>query len=188
MAPASHIGATVEAMRLAAQPSYALGYATYVLQSFASNHRDIDLAKILTPQAMINLPQTRKDCISKTVSTGYWATAIPKDQFLANADLAPVLQVATQNEPGGLKIAVPSLIVQGTSDTTVMPAWTDETVRNLCRQGNDILYTVYPGADHETIVARSSAQISAWIDARFAGTPAGGNCDKLPAAAKGNSN
>jgi pimeloyl-ACP methyl ester carboxylesterase len=184
MAPASHIAATVQGMAADAKPSYALGYAMYVLQSFASNHPDIDLEKILTPQALEHLPQTRIDCITKTVSEGYWATAIPKEQFIAGADLSAVLNVAAANEPGDLRIAAPTLVAQGTADDTVLPAWTDAVVRSLCKNGNDLLYTVYPGATHETIVTEAAGEIRTWVDARFAGAGVETNCGALPTASK----
>jgi pimeloyl-ACP methyl ester carboxylesterase len=184
MAPASHIAATVQAMSVADKPSYALGYAMYVLQSFASNHPGIDLAKILTPEALAHLPQTRSDCISKTVSEGYWASAIPKDQFIAGADLSAVLKVAADNDPRILKIAAPTLVLQGTADDTVMPAWTDTVVRALCGNGNSVAYRVYPGATHETIVTRAAADIRGWIDARFARKKPTGDCADLATAAQ----
>jgi alpha-beta hydrolase superfamily lysophospholipase len=182
MAPASHIVATIEGMAAATQPSYALGYAMYVLQSFSSNHPEVDLSRILTPTALEHLPQTRVDCISKTVSEGYWAIAIPKDQILSDADLGPILAIAAANEPGTLTIPVPTFVAQGTKDTTVLPSWTDATVRDLCRNGVAVQYIVYPGADHETIVSRSTSDVKSWIDARFAGVTADSNCAALPTA------
>lgn len=170
-------------MTTASTASYALGYVMYVLQSFASNHPDIDLRKILTSQALAHLPETRQACISATVTSGYWATAIPKDQFVPGMDLSAVLKVAAANEPAGLRIAAPALVVQGTADDTVMPAWTDAVVRSLCGGGNSVLYTVYPGATHETIVSRSAAQASAWVGGRFSGAAAESNCRTLPSAA-----
>ena len=184
MAPASHIAATVQGMAAAPKPSYALGYAMYVLQSFASNHRGIDLKKILSAQALAHLPQTRRDCITKTVSEGYWATSIPKDQFLARADLAPVLDLAAANEPNGLRISAPTLVVQGGADDTVLPAWTDAVVRSLCGQGNSLHYTVYPAATHETIVTQASEQVANFVADRFAGAAAPSSCGDLPTAAQ----
>lgn len=183
IAPASHIGSTVTSMMRDARPSYALGYAMYVLQSFSSNHGDIDLAKILTPKARSHLPETMSDCISKTLSEGYWATAIPKDQFIAGADISAVLRVAGQNEPASLRISAPTLVLQGTADNTVQPSWTDEVVRSLCKGGARLRYTKYLGADHETVVTQGAPEIAAWVDARFAGTDALSNCKALPVAA-----
>ena len=183
MAPASHIAASVLAMTTAEQPSIALGYVSYVLQSFASNHPTIALDRILTAPALAQLPQTRTDCISKTVSQGFWATAIPRQQFLPAADLAAVLDVAAVNEPDRLSIAVPTLVMQGTADDTVLPAWTDAVVRGLCSRGSALLYTTYPGATHETIVSAAAPQLRDFVDARFAGTPMQSNCATLPTAA-----
>ena len=114
------------------------------------------------------------------MSEGYWATAIPRDQFIPGADLSGVLKVAALNDPATLRITVPTLVVQGTADTTVMPSWTDATVRGLCRNGSPVLYTTYDGADHETIVSRAADQVSRWIDHRFKDMPATSNCADLP--------
>lgn len=144
----------------------------------------IDLTKILTPEALAHLPQTRTDCITKTTTEGYWATAIPKDQFIANADLSAILKIAADNDPGTLKIASPTLVLQGTADDTVLPAWTDTTVRSLCKNGTRVSYKVYPGATHETIVTAAAADIRAFVDARFARKKPTGDCADLAKAAR----
>ncbi|MEO6910965.1 MAG: hypothetical protein ABI158_08590, partial [Edaphobacter sp.] len=130
-----------------------------------------------------HLPETLHACITATVSKGYWATAIPKDQFLPGADLTSVLKIAAKNEPGGLKISVPTLVAQGTADDTVMPAWTDNVVRSLCRNGAPLEYIVQRGATHETVLTSSTAEMKAWVNARFAGKTAESNCSALPSAA-----
>lgn len=184
MAPASHIGVTIQSMTTASKPSYALGYAMYVLESFASNHPQINLNEILTNQALAHLPQIRRECISKTVSEGYWATSIPKAQFKPNANLSAVLKTAEANEPGELHIPSPTLVLQGTMDDTVLPAWTDAVVRSLCHTNSPVLYSVYKGATHESIVTLGASQVRSWIADRFAGLPAPSNCNALPSAAQ----
>jgi pimeloyl-ACP methyl ester carboxylesterase len=145
LAPASHIAATLQAMMRSFTPSYALGYSMYVLESFASNHPNIELNKILTKQALDHLSVTMHACITATVSEGYWATAIPRNQFLPTADLTSVFKIAAKNEPARLKIGVPTLVAQGTADDTVMPAWTDDVVRSLCKNGTPLKYLVQRG-------------------------------------------
>lgn len=182
LAPASHIAETLTAMMRDTTPSYALGYAMYVLQSFAFNHSGIKLGTILSRQALDHLPQTLRACITSTVTEGYWAAAIPKDQFLPKADLTSVLQTAAENEPAALKIAVPTLVAQGTEDDTVMPTWTDNLVSSLCKHGTPLEYLVQRGATHETVLTLSTAQMKTWVDARFAGETAKSNCGALPSA------
>jgi len=155
----------------------------YVLESFASNHPEIKLDKILSQKALDHLPQTLHACITSTVSTGYWATAVPKDQFLPGADLTAVLKIAAENEPNILKIAVPTLIAQGTADDTVMPQWTDNVTQSLCANRTPLEYVVYPGATHETVLTEATGRMKAWVDARFAGEHAQTNCSALPSAA-----
>jgi pimeloyl-ACP methyl ester carboxylesterase len=181
-APASHIGETIKSMARASIPSLRLSYAMYVLQSFASNHPDIHLSKVLSGQALKRLPETLQACITATASSGYWSTAIPGDQFVPEVDLAPVLKVAAANEPSGLRINVPTFIAQGTADDTVIPAWTDEVARALCKSGTPLFYATYPGAGHEQVVGGAAVQARAWIEAAFAHGALKSNCFALPTA------
>lgn len=181
-APASNLTGRFESMTKASEPSLAVTYLIYVLQSFASNHPEIGLKLILTPEALSHLPQTRQECVSKTLSEGYWARAIPKDQFLPGADLSAVLKLADANDPGVVRIPVPTLVMQGMVDVTVDPADTDLLVRKLCNKGMEVAYRVVQGADHETVVKEGNREAQAWVQARFAGAPATSNCNALPSA------
>jgi hypothetical protein len=122
--------------------------------------------------------------MTHSLTTGYWSSAIAKDQFVANPDLAPFLAVVARNEPASLKISVPTMILQGGSDVTVRPVDTDATVRQLCTDGNNIEYHAYPGFDHNGSMVAGAADAKAWIRARFANKPATGNCASLPYAAQ----
>jgi alpha-beta hydrolase superfamily lysophospholipase len=181
-APASHIGETITSMTRASTGSLRLSYAMYVLQSFASNHPDVDLSKILSAQALKRLPETLQACITATASSGYWSTAIPGEQFVPGADLSPILKIAASNEPDGLHIEVPTFIAQGTSDDTVVPAWTDEVANALCKNGTPLFYATLPGADHEQVVAGAAGQARAWIETAFARGALQSNCTELPTA------
>ncbi len=181
-APASDMGGRIQGLTTASQPSGALIYAMYFLQSVASNHPGIDLGRILSPQALAHLAQTRQECVSPTLSKGYWATAVPKDQFLPGADLSAVLKLAAANDPGGLRIAAPTFIMQGGADVTVPPSTTDAVARKLCANGNELLYRLFPTADHESIVEQGNDDAVAWVRERFEGAPATSNCSALPSA------
>ncbi|MDP2356234.1 MAG: alpha/beta fold hydrolase [Beijerinckiaceae bacterium] len=181
-APASHIDETLTSMLLATSPSLRLGYSMYVLQSFASNHPTINLSRLLSQSAMENLPLTQEQCVTATLSSGYWATAVPQQQFLKDPELSGVLKVAVSNDPGALQIEAPTFIAQGSADETVLPSWTDDVAQRLCENGTPIEYAVYAGADHETVVDQAAAKAQRWIDARFAGQEAINSCWQLPRA------
>src|SRR5690606_9328076 len=111
-APASQIESRLRSVMNSPKPELALPYMLYVLESYASTDPAIDLRRILTAQAIANLPSLRNGCMTAALSGGYWATAIAKDQFVAKPDLAAFLKMAAQNEPGTLRIAAPTMIVQ----------------------------------------------------------------------------
>jgi alpha-beta hydrolase superfamily lysophospholipase len=122
--------------------------------------------------------------MTHALTQGYWSTAIAKDQFVAKPSLTAFRDFAARNEPGSLRIAVPTLIVQGASDVTVFPNTTDDLARQLYARGNVVDYKVYPEADHNGSMKLGGDSARQWIDARFAGKPVTNDCKALPRAAK----
>ena len=180
IAPASHIGELVQEVVTGSRPSPILPFVTYVLQSFAAYYPEIALERILTPKALEHLPDTWEGCIDDTLASGYWAESIPSRQFVTQPDLGSLLKAAAANEPGQLRIAAPTLLIQGTSDRTIPPKATDAVARDLCRIGNSVSYRTYPDASHEGVLTVAKADIEAWVDAAFAGVKAASNCDEPP--------
>lgn len=185
MAPGSQIAARLASVMASPRAELALPYVLYVLQSYATTFPEIDLTRILTPQAIAHLPELRVQCMTHALSTGYWASAIAKDQFLPNPALAPFLAIAARNEPGGLRIATPTLIMQGGGDVTVRPQDTDATARRLCAAGTPLAYSTFPGVDHNGVMVSGAGPALEWMRARFAGQAAASNCASLPSASGG---
>jgi acetyl esterase/lipase len=179
-APGSHIEGRLNAVRASPHVELALPYVLYALQSYAQNHPSIDLTKILTPTAIAHLPELQVGCMTRTLTDSYFATAIAKDQFLPNPDLSAFLAVAAQNEPSDLRIPVPTVVMQGASDVTVLPPDTDDMVRRLCASGAFLEYRRYAGADHNGVMAAGAADALAWVNARFRAKPVSANCPATP--------
>jgi len=182
-APGSHIAERLALVMASDKVELSLPYVLYVLVSYAGDNPDIDLSRILTATARAHLPDLLEGCMSHALTTGYWADAVAKDQFLPNPDLDAFLKMAAQNEPGALDIPGPTLIAQGTADVTVPPATTDATVAKLCASDNAVLYRIYKGATHDGVMVSGAQSVRDWVNARFAGQPEGGNCLDLPSAA-----
>jgi len=182
MAPASHIGELVQEVVTGSHPSPILPFVTYVLQSYAAYYPEIALERILTPQAIGHLRDTWEGCIDEALAFGYWAESIPSRQFVTQPDLGLLLKATAANEPGQLRIAAPTLLIQGTSDRTIPPQATDAVARDLCRVGNSVSYRTYSDASHEGVLTVAKADVEAWVDARFAGVKATSNCDEPPSA------
>lgn len=181
-APGSHVAARLDAVRHSAKVELALPYVLYVLQTYAAYHPGIDLKRILTPEALSHLPDLQIACMTRALTTGYWSTAIANRQFLPHPDLAALLKVGAANEPGRLKISVPTAIMQGEADVTVRPGDTDIVAKQLCAGGNKVEYLAYPGKDHDGVMVAGAEFARDWVDARFAGKPASSNCASLPSA------
>lgn len=177
-APGSHVAERLAIVRASDRNELALPYVLYVLQSFARLHPEVRLDRILTAQAIAHLPDLMDGCMTHALTQGYWSTAIAKDQFLRDPELAPLLAVAAPNEPGTLRIPVPTLVVQGLGDVTVLPEHTADAVRGLCGNGSLVEYRTYPGVDHDGSMVSGADHAQAWMAARFAGQPATGNCPR----------
>lgn len=183
MAPGSQIAERIDLVRRSDKVELSLPYATYVLISYSTTHPGIALDRILSPPALAAIPELYDQCMTHALTTGFWSTAIAKDQFLPDADLSAFLEVAEQNEPGGLKIAVPTLILQGDADETVFPSATDALAAALCKGGNAVEYQVLAGADHDGAMSDGAGAALAFLAARFAGAAFASNCAALPRAA-----
>ena len=183
-APGSQIAGRLDSVMSSEKTELSLPYVLYVLQSYAKTDPSIDLSRILTPQAISHLPDLQQQCMSHALSTGYWASAIAKDQFVAKPDLENFLKFAAKNEPGALKISAPTMLVQGSADVTVFPHTTDTLSLQLCAKGNVLAYKVIPDADHEGSMVLGKTKALQWIDARFSGKVAVNECGTLATAAK----
>jgi pimeloyl-ACP methyl ester carboxylesterase len=178
-APGSQIAERLNAVMTSAKTELSLPYVLYTLQSYATTDPAIDLKRILTAEAIAHLPDLHEQCMTHALTTGYWSTAIAKDQFVANPDLGPFVKFGAKNEPGTLKISAPSLVIQGSRDVTVFPATTNALVRQMCAGGNVVEYKQFAEADHNGSMVLGGAAAEEWIKARFAGKPAGSDCATL---------
>lgn len=183
-APGSQIMDRLKLVMTSGKTELSLPYVLYTLQSYARSNPKIDLKKILTPTALSHLPDLMQGCMTQALTSGYWSTAISRDQFVAKPDLRAFAAMAQKNEPGLLRIKAPTMIVQGRDDVTVMPEATDHAARELCARGNLLDYMPVAGADHDGSMVKGGADGLAFINARFRSVTGGTNCKALPKAGK----
>lgn len=117
-APGSQIMGRLDAVRQAPDVQLSVPYVLYTLQSYAGTDRRIDLARILAPAALAHLPDLQEGCMTQALTTGYWSAAIARDQFLPDPELGAFGRMAAENEPGRLRLAAPTMIMQGKADHT----------------------------------------------------------------------
>jgi pimeloyl-ACP methyl ester carboxylesterase len=91
--------------------------------------------------------------------------------FRPGTDLGPLLTVLAANDPAGLRLRAPALIVQGDDDPIVARSSTDHIARSLRASGAKLAYLRYPGCGHFDLIAAAQTETAQWIDARLAETP-----------------
>jgi alpha-beta hydrolase superfamily lysophospholipase len=98
---------------------------------------------------------------------------------IARLDLSrqqPWGRMMRANSPSAAAIPVPALIATGTADTIVAPAVVRDFARLACRRDRTVRFMSIQGGRHETVARSDAAAMLDWIDARFAGRKAPGNC------------
>ncbi|MFD6102385.1 alpha/beta hydrolase family protein, partial [Nocardia salmonicida] len=88
--------------------------------------------------------------------------------FSADADPSALVKVLDDNDPSGLPLTTPMLVLQGKADTVVLPTGTDAMVAQQQLSGGSVEYRTYPGVDHRAVLAAGNADALAWVNARFA--------------------
>jgi Secretory lipase len=186
LAPASHVLPYVQGLMKTSTPTLGFAFMPYFLVGVAAADPAVQIDRILTPAAVAKVPDAQRLCIDALRAPGSWGTLVPSDQFRSDADTTALFADLAANDPGALKILMPTLLGQGTADTVVGPIATDLLGKQLCDNGVPVSYRVYDGATHRGLLDASLADTEAWIDARFARSEATSNCGSLPHAARGN--
>ena len=93
--------------------------------------------------------------------------------------IQPWAGIARANSPAAVPYGVPFLIAQNPRDVIVGPTVTRGFARRICRAGGSVQFVDISGKGHETSGADSQGVTLDWVDARFAGAPAPGNCRQI---------
>jgi pimeloyl-ACP methyl ester carboxylesterase len=81
-----------------------------------------------------------------------------------------------RNTPGERRAHSPLLVISGEADLAVPAEMSEKTVARMCKLGDRILFLKYPSLDASGVMGASVADQISWINSRFAGYAAPGNC------------
>jgi hypothetical protein len=87
-----------------------------------------------------------------------------------------VKEFFSRNTPGQKPAHGPLLVISGEADPAIPAEMSGKTVARMCKQGSRILFLKYPDLDASGVMGASVADQISWIEARFAGHAAPGNC------------
>ncbi len=158
-----------------------LEFTIPVAYTWAKTYRDLPLSDLFTPAgASVAASVVPQGCLPALISAIGSRHLTAASIFQPGAATNPVVVAhAKMNDPGRTKTGAPMLVVQGTADTTVPPALTDEYVTTMaCPIGDTIDYLHVTGATHGTVVNVSVPTIVAWMTARLRGSAAPSTCGR----------
>lgn len=155
-------------------------YAAYLIEAYSETYPDVRFNAYVRAAARVPVRELADRCLSdpKVYVSGLSSLLRGRSIWSAGPDTGPFGQRLRQNVPDQ-PIAVPVLIGQGGSDTTVPVTVQNDYVRRECATGSRIDYRTYPGREHVGILAGDSPllpELMQWSRDRLAGAPAGSTC------------
>jgi pimeloyl-ACP methyl ester carboxylesterase len=156
----------------ASSPALA-GFALMVAGGYEAAYGDVNLDMLLGADQLDRLEILEEECIGGVFDA---TNADPVQLQQPVLETEPWPQLLEDNSPVNQTYASPLLIMQGEDDAIVPKGLTDSLVSELCADGVDVEYDVYPATGHGQEIAQNFQTALDWIADRFAGEPAPNNC------------
>jgi pimeloyl-ACP methyl ester carboxylesterase len=167
-APGSHIHEEVEAARSLTTPSpLSVIGALLIGGAVAASPTTIKPADALSPAALALLPDVEKRCNAGLGEADSWGGIAPASILRDGYDRSALYKLIDANDPRRLRIKVPVFMQQGTADGLVFPAFTDEVVASLKKNGATVDYRKYDGADHDGVFPAGRPDSVSWLKKTF---------------------
>lgn len=170
LAPAAQLDEIWTGLASSSQPTRLTGYAAIIARGFDAAYPEIGISALLSDRGRELYPLTLSRCIDGITSgDSEFAKHAPRELFREGADFAPITNALAVNDPTDLKLATPLLVPQGTADTTVFPALTENMVKGLRSRGAKVTFRLYEGVDHGGIATAQAPadETFAWIAKRL---------------------
>jgi pimeloyl-ACP methyl ester carboxylesterase len=112
----------------------------------------LDPSRWVTSDAQPLLSEARVGCIDDLRKVA----PVPANRiFRSDADLGPLTAYLVRQDPGTLRLRVPTMVAQSSGDAVVAKTSTDLLVKTLRDKGNTLDYREYQGVDHRGTVGAS---------------------------------
>jgi pimeloyl-ACP methyl ester carboxylesterase len=175
LAPASTLDALIPFVEAAPDP-VEQSYLLYALEGLTTVDPHINVASLLTARAHALLSVTKTGCIDDMINDFERAHLTQMLRASAATQARLAAELGRNDDPDRARATGPILIAQGTVDRDVPQGATDGLVARLCALHDNVNYRLYPGRDHNNLVAGSQPLVDQWIAARLAGQPAVSTC------------
>jgi pimeloyl-ACP methyl ester carboxylesterase len=166
-APASHIKDQAGLLDSITTPSPISALVASIFRGNEVADPSLHVASLLTDKAAALYPSVDVKCLGDMYGADSWGGLAPSEIIREGVDRAPLLASVDRNDPENLTIKTPVDILQGASDTTVFPAFTDQLFDELEAKGTKLTYKKFPGVDHGGIVRAARKDTRALLKNRL---------------------
>jgi acetyl esterase/lipase len=133
----------------------------------------LDPRTFLTADAVADLPRVERECVDATIAR--WQGRDPT-VALPVTKIRPLASLLAANSPGHAAIPAPVLLVTARGDQQLPGRLADRLQSRYCALGTAITRHDYAGADHDSVLALSHADVVAWIADRLHGRSVTSGC------------
>jgi hypothetical protein len=148
------------------------GMIPFVAYSVKTVYPEFNLRDMLTEKGMPAYRQIDESC--GNVDHGVtFASELLTENWMKNEFAEKFL---SRNMLGQKPAYRPLLMISGEQVPEGLPAMTEQTIHRMCKQGDRVQIDKLSEPQASMVLGDSVRDQMAWIDARFAGRPAPGNC------------
>lgn len=172
-APAADFGVFANAAAPGAGTDF--GFVVMALAGFAAAYPDVKLDTLLTPEGQQVARDIEDQCADVILNrlNSLKASELLTPTVATDPSLAARLK---ENSAGYQKTSVPIFLYHGDDDLVVPPVASTNIRGRYCAEGVNAELKTYPGTDHVSVLLPAFVDITTWLDARLAGTPAPNGC------------
>ena len=162
-APASHLLEQSSLLPILTSPSGLSGLIVLILHGASTTSSQVQPSQILSDQALALYPLLEQECLGQLSQPNAYGGIAPSNLERPGADTTALNAALAAMNPA-VRSNAPIQIEQGTADTTVFKAYTDQLVTELGGAGNQLTYKTYAGATHGGVVTAGGPDALAFFE------------------------
>lgn len=150
-----------------------------VLKSWPDVYPGLNVQAITTSKGYDNYQRIANQCITQATLGGLTRTKLHQQIFNTDLVKVPVWRTAAQDQTAPtLAPSQPLMVAESLDDQVVLPDTTALYMHDACAADSKLTTLWLSGVGHIQLAGVISPQVMGWISDRFAGLPAGNNCDR----------
>ena len=168
-APFTYPESTLQLEIHSGSPNGGLVITGLLIDGFSTVDPRVVPAQIVEPSAMRLMAELPGQCVLDLMRHSDWSATIPTNFFRpgGEASVEALYGDLVANNPATFAISIPTLLVQGVSDSMVSSVTTLTVSQQLRRNGTPVTFKAYVAGTHGSVLNYSVNDVAAWLAERF---------------------